>query len=113
MAVCERARKKPCRCADERVPAKPAWRFASVLARSLAGVPISACGGKLRVIASTRDGIPAALLCLRQNRTASIACAEEPALNRKILAHVRAREALDGVAARAPPEAWPQKSELF
>ncbi len=49
------------------------------------------CAGKLRVIA----------------------CVEEPALIRKILAHVRAREALGGVAARAPPEAWLQKSELF
>jgi hypothetical protein len=39
------------------------------------------CGGKLRVIA----------------------CIEEPALIREILAHVRPWEALDGVAARAPP----------
>jgi hypothetical protein len=42
-----------------------------------------------------------------------IASVEVPALIRKILAHVRAREELDGVAARAPPEAWPQKSALF
>ena len=39
------------------------------------------CGGKLRVIASV----------------------EEPALIRKILAHVQACEELAGVAARAPP----------
>jgi hypothetical protein len=49
------------------------------------------CGGQLRVIASV----------------------EEPTVIRRILAHVWAREALDGVAARAPPEAWLQKSELF
>ncbi len=39
------------------------------------------CGGKLRVIA----------------------CVEEPALIAKILEHVRARDELGGVEARAPP----------
>jgi len=42
-----------------------------------------------------------------------IASIEEPALIRKILVHVRAREEQAGVAARAPPAVWPQKSELF
>jgi hypothetical protein len=49
------------------------------------------CGGQLRVVA----------------------CVEEPDLIRKILAHVRAREELEGLAARAPPGVWPQESELF
>jgi hypothetical protein len=49
------------------------------------------CGGRLRVIA----------------------CVEEPALIRKILTHVQAREKPAGVAARAPPEAGHQESELF
>jgi hypothetical protein len=52
-----------------------------LLARSLAGVPISACGGKLRVIA----------------------CVEEPALIAKILEHIRSQEELVGLEARAPP----------
>ena len=47
-------------------PAKTAWRFASVRARSLAGVPISACGGDVRIIA----------------------CIEDPEVIRKILAHL-------------------------
>jgi hypothetical protein len=52
-----------------------------LLARSLAGVPISACGGKLRVIA----------------------CVEEPALIAKILEYIRIRDQLGGLEARAPP----------
>jgi hypothetical protein len=42
-----------------------------------------------------------------------LACVEEPSLIRKILAKVRAREELAGMAARAPPEVWHQESELF
>jgi hypothetical protein len=37
-----------------RAPAKLKWRFASLLARSPGRVPISACGGTLRVIGCTR-----------------------------------------------------------
>ena len=48
------------------------------------------CGGKLRVIA----------------------CVEEPALIRKILGHVRAREALVVLEARAPPADHEEASEL-
>ena len=48
------------------------------------------CGGRLRVIA----------------------CVEEPALIRRILAHVRAREELAGLATRAPPAVRPQETKL-
>ena len=48
------------------------------------------CGGKLRVIASV----------------------EEPGLIRKILAHVRIWDELDGVVPRAPPAIGLQESEL-
>jgi len=44
-------------------------------------VPISACGGKLRVIAGIED----------------------PPLIRKILGPIQWREALSGIAARGPP----------
>ena len=71
--VCHRHRDLP------RAPAKRAWRFARS-ARSLARVPISACGGKLRVIA----------------------CIEDPPLIAKILGHVQRREALTS-APRGPP----------
>ena len=74
-----------------------------MLARSLAGVPTSACGGKLRVIACTRHGFTRALLGLRPNRTLVLACAEDPPLIRKILGHVQRREALAGNTARGPP----------
>jgi hypothetical protein len=48
------------------------------------------CGGQLRVIASV----------------------EEPALIRKILAHVQAREERAGLVARAPPENQTEALEL-
>ena len=59
-------------------PAKPAWRFARLRARSLASVPISACGGKLRVIA----------------------CIEDPPLICKILEHIQRCEAIASITAR-------------
>ncbi len=49
------------------------------------------CGGKLRVIA----------------------CIEEPQLIRKILRHVRQRETLAGIEARAPPDAEVALPELI
>ena len=49
-----------------------------------------ACGGTVRVIA----------------------CVEEPALIAKILGHVRAREELGGLEARAPPVGRTDKFEL-
>jgi hypothetical protein len=61
------------------------------------------CGGKLRVIACTRDGPTRALLGLRPNRTLAFTCAEDPPLIAKILAHVRRREALAARTARGPP----------
>jgi len=61
------------------------------------------CGGKLRVIASTRHGFSRALLGLRPNRTLALACAEDPPLIAKILGHVQRREALAGTTARGPP----------
>ncbi len=69
------------------------------------------CGGKLRVIASTRDGSTRALLGLRPNRTLALACAEDPPLIRHILAHVQRREALLKRVARAPP-ALPQATTI-
>ena len=66
-------------------PAKSAWRFASTRARSLAGVPISACGGDVWIIASIED----------------------PAVIQKILAHLdgNATSAASGLLpeCRAPP----------
>jgi hypothetical protein len=53
------------------------------------------------------------LLSLRENSNHRLAGAEEPALIRKILTHVQAREKPAGVAARAPPEVGHQESELF
>jgi len=61
------------------------------------------CGGKLRVIASTRHGFSRALLGLRPNRTLALACAEDPPLIATILGHVQRREALAGTTARGPP----------
>jgi hypothetical protein len=110
--VCHRYRDR------SRAPAKLTWQLASLLARSLGRVPISACGGTLRVIACTRDGAPQvlfsaklkvapaslpALLGLRPNRSLVLACAEEPLLIVKILGHVEQREELNGALARAPP----------
>jgi hypothetical protein len=62
------------------------------------------CGGKLRVIACTRDGFTRALLGLRPNRTLVLACAEDPPLIRQILTHIQRREALLKRLARAPPD---------
>jgi len=52
------------------------------------------------------------LLSLRENRIARLAGAEEPALIAKILGHVRAREELGGLEARAPPVDRTDKLEL-
>ena len=41
-----------------------------------------------------------------------IACVEEPALIAKILGHIRTREALVGLEARAPPADHEDASEL-
>jgi len=68
-----------------RAPAKRVWRFARS-ARSLARVPISACGGRLRVIA----------------------CIEDTPLIAKILGHVRRREVLIGNTSRSPPVLQPE-----
>ena len=74
MAVCELGRKKPCRCADQRVRGQ-------------------AAGG--RSCASCARGISASLHV--------IACVEEPALIAKILEYIRIRDQLGGLEARAPP----------
>jgi hypothetical protein len=66
-------------------------------------VPISACGGKLRVVACTRHGFTRALLGLRPNRTLVLTCAEDPPLMAKMLDHVERRQAPTGNAARGPP----------
>jgi len=50
----------------------------------------SECGGAVKVIASTRNGCTRALLGLRPNRTLALACAEDPAVINKILAHLDA-----------------------
>ena len=65
------------------------------------------CGGKLRVIACTRHGYTRALLGLRPNRTLVLACAEDPPLIAKILAHVQQHETLIGRFPRAPPDSQP------
>jgi hypothetical protein len=61
------------------------------------------CGGRLRVIACSRHGFTRALLGLRPNRTLVLACAEDPPLIAKILAHVQRRQASMGSAVRGPP----------
>jgi len=63
-------------------PAKPTWRFASLRARSLAGVPISACGGAVKIVASIED----------------------PAVIEQILAHLARKAATPRLPeCRAPP----------
>jgi hypothetical protein len=66
------------------------------------------CGGRLRVIACTRNGFTRALLGLRPNRTLALACAEDPPLIAKILGHVRRREVLIGNTPRSPPVLQPE-----
>jgi hypothetical protein len=102
MAVCELARKKPCRCADQRVRGQAAGHCSTRYGISVALLCLRQ--NRTTSIACTRYGISVALLCLRQNRTTSIACAEEPALIAKILGHVQACDAAVGPDARAPPE---------
>ena len=65
-----------------------AQRLKRVFAIDISTCP--ACGGTVRVIA----------------------CVEEPALIAKILGHVRAREELGGLEARAPPVDRTDKLEL-
>jgi len=86
----------------------PNWDFCGT---SVQSAPHAA--QRLRRRARTRNGFVLALLVLRTNRPSTLACAEEPALIRKILTHVQAREKPAGVAARAPPEVGHQESELF
>jgi hypothetical protein len=85
-------------------PAPMSWaqRLRRVFAIDIETCP--ECGGKLRVIACTRDGFTRALLGLRPNRTLVLACAENPPLIRQILTHIQRREALLKRLARAPPD---------
>jgi hypothetical protein len=70
--------------------------------RGLPGLRGATAGG--RSCASCARGISASLHV--------IACVEEPALIAKILGHIRAREALVGLEARAPPADHEDASEL-
>jgi len=76
-------------------------RLTRVLAMDIENCPD--CGGTLRVIACKRRGFTRALLGLRPNRTLVLACAEDPPLIAKILAHVHCRETLTGSTALGPP----------
>ena len=61
------------------------------------------CGGKLRVIACTRNGFASPLRTSGPCMASALACAEEPWLIRKILSHVKQRDDPAGFDARGPP----------
>jgi len=61
------------------------------------------CGGKLRVIACTRNGFVSPLRTFGPCMASPLACAEEPWLIRKILSHVQQRDQPADFDARGPP----------
>jgi hypothetical protein len=63
------------------------------------------CGGKLRVIACTRDGFALPLRTFGPCMATALACAEDPLLIRKILNHVNHGDSHSNNAARGPPGA--------
>jgi hypothetical protein len=102
MAVCELARKKPCRRADKRVRRQTqgdCLHAPRLHSGTRDGAPQVLLSAKLKVAPAS---LPA-LLGLRPNRTLVLGCAEDPPLIRKILGHVQRREALAGNTARGPP----------
>jgi hypothetical protein len=89
---------------DEDKPLAPmnwAQRLKRVFAINIESCP--ECGGKLRVIACTRNGFALPLRTFGPCMAAAPACAEEPWLIRKILSHVQQRHDPADFDARGPP----------